>query len=380
MLFIGAGASAAFGIPTMKKFVNNFEEYIDSAEEHLPKQVQLYKKIKEALTQQLERDVDLEDVFTVISTLSHVSSNQPIKDPYTLYLFGKYVDEVTKQLQKDIEPSLGLLLNFKQFVRKNCLIPEPTHAKISEVYKDLFNRLFLESDSFGSDDQVRDSFFASKRWVIFTTNYDTCLEYYFRKVAKLRLNTGFSSNDTTNQMIMNTKRFSNEDDTRLFKLHGSISWFIDDEKEVVEEQTIGTSLIGREHLGELMVYPIQQKELYLEPYVTMFKQLNNELAKKNIWIVIGYSFNDPIIHSIFTQNATPEKKIIFVHPQASKLVEKFRLFDGQFNLKITSIDKKFGESNYREVNCDILKVMVERLKYTSSETPLQRAPKRKVDF
>jgi NAD-dependent SIR2 family protein deacetylase len=118
LLFIGAGASAAFGIPTMKRFVGEFEEFISSNEEHLPSQVHLYKKIKEVLTQQLKRDVDLEDVFTVINALASASSNQPTKDPYSLYLFSKYIAEATEQIEKDMNSSLGLLANFQRFCEK----------------------------------------------------------------------------------------------------------------------------------------------------------------------------------------------------------------------------------------------------------------------
>ena len=47
------------------------------------------------------------------------------------------------------------------------------------------------------------------------------------------------------------------------------------------------------------MYPIAEKELYLEPYISMLVRLNRELKRKKVWLVIGYSFNDPVIQEIF---------------------------------------------------------------------------------
>lgn len=118
-----------------------------------------------------------------------------------------------------------------------------------------------------------------------------------------------------------------------------------------------------------MVYPIQEKQLYFEPYVTMFRQLNHELAERENWVVIGYSFNDPIILSIFLENATDQKKMIVVHPHASEFISKIADIDISHGLNMYPIDDKFGEEDYREVNYKIMRCIIKQPKYDSSKTP-----------
>jgi len=108
---------------------------------------------------------------------------------------------------------------------------------------------------------------------------------------------------------------------KLVKLHGSVSWMIEPDGTVTEEESIpARSLVGRRYVGPMMIYPIQQKELYVDPYISMFAQLNTELASKTNWLVIGYSFNDPVITEIFVRNSEPRKKILLVHPEADRIL------------------------------------------------------------
>ena len=64
MFFFGAGASAPFGIPTMKQFVGNFENYLNENADKDERE--LYSDIKSTLEKKIHRPPDLEAVFTVI--------------------------------------------------------------------------------------------------------------------------------------------------------------------------------------------------------------------------------------------------------------------------------------------------------------------------
>jgi hypothetical protein len=140
-------------------------------------------------------------------------------------------------------------------------------------------------------------------------------------------------------------------------LHGSISWLLENDGTVTEEQTLmGHQLVGRQFVGEMMVYPIQQKELYLEPYISMLKQLNFQLKLKPIWIVIGYSFNDPIINEIFNINSSEKKRMVLLHPEAKEVKEK-RLKEVKCEKRV--LNKKFGEPDFRTVNYYLIKELKE---------------------
>jgi len=66
-VFFGAGASKYFGIPTMKEFPEDFENYLGDNGEYDEKS--LYKRIKDDL-KEAYGDLDLEAILTVLEDLS----------------------------------------------------------------------------------------------------------------------------------------------------------------------------------------------------------------------------------------------------------------------------------------------------------------------
>jgi hypothetical protein len=138
-------------------------------------------------------------------------------------------------------------------------------------------------------------------WTLFTTNYDRCLEKFWRGDAKVKLDTGFRDG------VLDASSFVHPfGDIRLMKLHGSTSWLRRENGEIEEKEYDFDQYrnISRDcaYTGEIVTYPLSQKILYLHPYIGMFYWLNHELGNKQTWIIIGYSFRDPIIRNIFTSN------------------------------------------------------------------------------
>jgi len=370
VFFFGAGASAPFGIPTMKQFVLDFEKLLDKT--GTKGERELYHDIKDTLTKQLEREIDLEDVFTVIDGC--INLNQERLGLLSLYLLPKAVSKFTDH---SVELELGkrrihnckrLKDKFQKFVRNKCRIPPESFAKISQVYKDFFNRLITEATSLSSPPVTqRRGHRYCRTWAMFTTNYDICLEYYWRETVRVPLNTGFSFDQARNTMVLNPHGLYREgEEMRLLKLHGSISWLVEHDGSVIEEQTLGSSLVGRKVIGEMMIYPVEQKELYVDPYISMFVQLNRELANRSVWIVIGYSFNDPIIREIFVRNSDENKRIILVHPNVQEVFEQ-RLKNIKYK-QMFPLNQKFGEDNFTVVNHLIIK----QLKTNPSVSPTKR--------
>ena len=111
-----------------------------------------------------------------------------------------------------------------------------------------------------------------------------------------------------------------------------------------------------------MLYPIAEKKLYLEPYISMLVRLNRELKRKKIWLVVGYSFNDPVIQEIFRKNWSVSKQLILVHPKATEIINK-----KLSGIKVEPVEKYFGLTksdlevsrtkeriDYRQVNHQII--------------------------
>jgi len=337
VFFFGAGASAPFGIPTMKQFVVDFEKYLHGNAN--PSEIKLYRRIKEKLEQKSSNQVDLEAVFTVIDGIINYSQER-LGLP-SLYLAKGF----TEPNENDKALSISLRGKFRKFVKEHCEIPVASRGKIKMVYKDFFNRFALE---LGGRNMKEGNEYAWQRdWSIFTTNYDTCLERYFY-ATEIGVDTGFEHDKRKNVNVLKPRKFleENKHGVQLFKLHGSINWFIEKGSDtVIEVTTKGDSYVLREYSGEMMVYPIAEKELYTNPYISMLLRLNRELKEKRAWLVIGYSFNDPIIREIFLKNAGSEKHLILVHPKAKDI----------FNRKLDSIkaekslmEKRFGLSEKDE--------------------------------
>lgn len=202
-------------------------------------------------------------------------------------------------------------------------------------------------------------------WTLFTTNYDRCLELFWDNAlvdTKHKLDSGFSERFLDSDWFLHHigSKFNYLQPRgwlRLIKLHGSTSWLVRRDNGKIEDKeytfdqarNIGTGSI---YTDEMVIYPLLEKQLYLEPYIQMFYCLDKELAYRNVWLVIGYSFRDRVIKNIFAINLTknPSKKMVVVGPTAQEDIK--RKF-GNHNDKITSINACFGESNYEDVNRSI---------------------------
>jgi len=357
VFFFGAGASAPFRIPTMKQFVVDFEKFLN--ENGTERENETYHDVKHVLTKQLDREIDLEDVFTVVDGCIHL--DQERLGSLSLYLFPKFLKPILKrsdptsfefELDDDTVKNFETLVDkFQKFVREKCLIPPESFNDISKVYRDFFNRIEKEATSISGSDRTKGNYRYNEKWAMFTTNYDICLEYYWREVVRVPLNTGFDFDRARNAQVLKPDLFHvtfRPNEMRLLKLHGSISWRVEEDGTVIEDTTRGESLMGRKYVGELMIYPIEQKELYVNPYISMFLDLNRELKNKSIWIIIGYSFNDPVIREIFIRNSDETKRIVLIHPHAKRVKEQ-RL--GNIKCKeMFLLEQKFGEGDFRSLD------------------------------
>lgn len=368
LFFFGAGASAPFGIPTMKEFVVDFEA--DLKENGTEEERNLYTKIKSTLSKRLGKEVDLEAVFTVID--GYMNFNFERLGLLSLYCFDNYISKMKKipspSYDAEVEICESLRDKFQNFVRNKCAIPDESFGKIRLAYRDFFNRFALELKADGVQSHRRFSW--CNQWTLFTTNYDTSLEYYWRQVVNWSIDTGFTHDSTRGVDVLDSRRFLDVGTAlKLLKLHGSISWRIEKGTNLVTEETTlgGRSLMGRRFVGEMMIYPIAEKELYLDPYISMLLRLNRELRSKSVWVVIGYSFNDPIIREIFTRNSNQDKHLILVHPHASD-VKADRL--NRIKGKVITMKEKFGlDHNFRLVNHQIIQHLNPNPRYDWNKTP-----------
>jgi hypothetical protein len=342
LLFLGSGASVPFGLPTMKKLVELFEmERLRTPKRHSIDNEfmrRLYRYIKRILIS-TNGYADLESVFSIIEDISNNIEYKElgfsptyVLSKYEKVLRGKKISSVKEQ-----KAAINLLKMYKTFVRDQCKVKGPMEERISEVYKELFDALgnkynYFESLKGNDGKDYRYGFCP-----IYTTNYDSEIETYWRGIALIN----DLWKDEKGIKVLDVGNISSDAiDIKLVKLHGSLNWFKLKDGKVVNLDFYQERYGKQPVEGELMLYPLRQKDLYLDPWFDLFKGFKYDLSRIKNWISIGYSFNDEFITNIFKEilkNHT--HKLIIVSPHVDEIVTN--VFSDYEN--IGKVKGKFGE-------------------------------------
>lgn len=318
LVFLGAGASKPFGIPTMVEMTKRIKEKFSNYSN-------LLNEIETKLT---ESNIvpDLEAMLTVLAALSNPQKAIREHGPFVAYELG----------YKDLKPDhdcLELVKEIRNYIKEMCIVPEEVLEKKLEIYDIFFNSLIsISNQKIRVDDkswkEIPKPLLAKGRKYlpidIYTTNYDLCLERYFRR-SDIPYVSDFESGLDKSSKI------------RLHKLHGSVDWYVTNGKVTRLEAPPAQDITfnGRKIQRELLIYPTHLKQSYEYPYLDMFDSLNYNLKRSAICIAIGYSFRDTMINNVFYNaiKSNPLLKIVLLSPEAVKVKENV-----QFQRNILPID------------------------------------------
>jgi len=335
LFFLGSGASVPFGLPTMRQMVNEFEE---SLEKYSPVQ-KLYDLVK-IILETAYGYVDIESIFSVIDII--------IRDVrYIDYGFASVhklaMVGVTSLKEKafhrsEVERANELARLMKEFVRERCKLGDSAEVddKINRLYGRVFEA-FCNKYSIGKTVQSGKSSFFDPQCPIFTTNYDLVVEQYFQ--GRSYINDLWK--DENNIKTLDVEKIE-AGPTTLIKLHGSLNWFQLGDGTVVNLDSAKNRFGSQNVKGEVMLYPIRQKDLYLYPWFNLFYRLKKDLSDTNNWIVLGYSFNDEFIRNTFAEIIkNPAHKMLVIGPSSKDIVnEHFGSND-----RIIPIEGKFEDAD-----------------------------------
>jgi hypothetical protein len=136
VLFFGAGASAEFGIPLMRKMTEDFKSIVnkrDLSEEQK-------NEIVEMLKDDMGPNVDIEAILSVIDGLQD----------YNIENIGELSIYISKKFFKDTPlgeniPSKKILQflekDFQRFIRRSCALKSSYRTKMEDVFTDFFNTI-----------------------------------------------------------------------------------------------------------------------------------------------------------------------------------------------------------------------------------------------
>ena len=344
LFFFGAGASAPFGIPTMKEMVTLFKQELKNEKgEEKDEEASLYKNVEEVLREDFQR-VDLESVFSVIDGIAQGLTPHQLGYLTTFFVRRAKDPTLLEPPRLELRKAAQRLRNkFEDFVKRVCWAKPDKLDQIMGTYLPFLDMVFQSVG--GGMSQFRyenQSYTYNSGWEMFTTNYDNVLEVLWRDgVRQEELETGFQWNTASHTQVFSSSRLLGQK-LKLAKLHGSITWWVEEPTGIIVEdrQPPNPSYLARKLGEQVLLYPIQQKDTFSRPYFDLFYAFNQALQKSKKWLVIGYSFADDIIRAMLARSSTPDTTLVLVHPDptASEKMAREPGWSGRLN----HLKMKFG--------------------------------------
>lgn len=198
------------------------------------------------------------------------------------------------------------------------------HIFLDFIYKSLVHWLKHESD-----DKLNIFFKPIKEFIestieedyklrFFSLNYDLTLEHNFNRTGTHIVNTGFNKQEWNFNFMQNSSARID-----LYKIHGSLDWYIDKEKEIIQYDIEHKAINESSDPSEIkphIILGFENKLFSIDPFFTLIQELIVKLKDAKLIIVIGYSFFDNYLNNIIMQSIAKEssKKLLIVDPKWAK--------------------------------------------------------------
>lgn len=359
-LFLGAGASTPFGIPTMRGMVTEFEKSLQPGPEK-----QLYDLINNRLKNY--KYFDLESLITVLQNIVDPDEviNDILNEP-SIHFYYDYsgtgwkhaVDNVNFLVKYNQDKAESLLRRLKEYLREACTID------VKDDDLNLYHRLFkiiLESHKYSYEDWLKHEGQKQFPLDIYITNYDLILEAFCSN-NEIKYTNGEKERALCIKKSENPELFDSQSAFMIRKLHGSINWYRDQRGKFRHSDRpirIGEKFpLGHEVVKEVLLYPIRGLYAYREPFYDLFLDLKHKLVKWNNWLIIGYSFRDKDIAGLFLDAAeiNPDLTLCLVGLSSGTLSEVMETRLSGFKGTVRISPSKFNHSNIDALTNDIREI------------------------
>lgn len=287
-LFLGAGASVPYGMPTTR----DFKDRMATGRADDPEWAVA-----------MAGGEDIEEVLTAVMEVARLPDTRG----------GRHLESRHPQIMKSIE-SMRRLEDLIKHEIHEAYSWDPRHNAALDSVLGAWLGLIGE---FGHD------------IVVFTTNYDRSVEEYCSLHGdRLGYADGFEPDSTRDYMRWAGMRGAGSwgvsgtgmppQQLRLLKLHGSLGW--------KRHATHGPVRVNYEKKSsdpnqqDLLIYPSlsPKDEEADEPYATIFSHFREQLMSSDACIVVGFSFRDERIRDEFARFAGQGKKLVVVSPTGVK--------------------------------------------------------------
>jgi hypothetical protein len=267
--FFGAGTSCALNIPNVEQLTSGIESKLTG--DHLANFELVKTDLETIIT---TRKVNIEDILNQIRRIRELTG------------------ETTKEYQ-GVSGTKAKLLDKEICTIIYDIIAEKEKVADIEKTKKFFAWLSLLNRDFSKE--------------IFTTNYDLIIEkslesslipYFDGFVGSYE---PFFWQESIDQFV--SKNDMTQNWIRLWKIHGSLSWYWKENPITKSQQIIRVGKIEKieDEENELVIYPSKEKydSSKKQPFIAYFDRLKNYLLSGELLFVFtGYSFSDQHINEI----------------------------------------------------------------------------------
>jgi hypothetical protein len=341
-LFLGAGASAAFGFPTTREFLENLEVRLEGRE----------KEFIQALMQ-TEGISDIEHVLEILDQVVE------LENPFLRYLEHRRVQIPTAlgRPPMDWADFKKLAVSLRTTIRNELFSTYEFDPKkrlaIRRTIEDILNAICGEKSNIIH---------------VFTTNYDSVIEEGLSDSQRYIYTDGFDYSRRGQPAVWSRRKFDELPPTtirlhgakmtkeaiqqrsvRLYKLHGSLQWRADKElSRVVRVETEERAGNHSRRFGEnILLYPASKRPPIAEPFGTLYSYFVRKLSSANVCVVVGFSFRDPYINTVFVDylRNNPKNHIYIVSPSADECLKNLLgpLRMGIFSNQVVIFPNKYGD-------------------------------------
>lgn len=325
-LFLGAGASAFIRHPTAKGLMESLRNRVRDDEAG---------SMGEATKRIIECYDDIEKLYDGIDRMLGMRDA---------------VHDDTRHDAPNIRPIIRTLYDgddsFKATLDELESLKSVIHDILLESFKDVGDIKSIASMYGMVRRVIKDD--ESDGLQVFTTNYDGVIEEYARETGFEIIN-GFEYRRTMDHVwVGEWEARTNKKPLYLTKLHGSVSWYKDDDGNLREAKDVTQRPADR----SVMIAPTEgPKDYGRKPFPELKSHFEDEMKDVKVLLVIGFSYRDEYIVDVIKKNLDRGMKLISVSPTTEKdmapMETRFPLttpVDDQLfvsNHRVFLIDKKF---------------------------------------
>ncbi len=306
IFLIGAGASKYIGVPTMKRFSKDLKKYLIERGKHE------LEKLSKQIMRKSDRPDDLENLLIEVGFAKRIDSTPGMR----------LVLESVKEYEKEQKPKTGKKGKRSSLSPSSVVSKKASNLRKSctELEEDILVYIKQVCRAYDRDKAIEqyEHLLRTRKWTrlrMFTTNYDPILEWTCEA-----LGLGYSDNfvEARRNRWLFDKTFKSFRKKRIdiIKLHGSVTWYNDENLGEIEKIRHQTDRSEEGHpIYNLMIMPARLKDIYSEPFFKLYKEFLDALRDSDLCVVIGHSLRDDYIRAAIEERLEDAKfRLIIISP------------------------------------------------------------------